>query len=92
MIAAKLPEWANSDNLRWIALGVIAAMAFLMFIVARFVQKILVKLVLLALFGGIGVVAWIERADLADCAKTCDCRLLGQEVEIPKGKNPVCDR
>ena len=36
MLAAQLPSWANSDNLQWIALGVIGAMLVLMFLVLVF--------------------------------------------------------
>jgi len=89
MLAAQLPSWANSDNLQWIALGVIAAMVVLMFLVFRFVRKMTMKLILFGIFAIIGLIAWTQRTDLEDCAKTCDCKVLGFEVKIPKDKIPA---
>ena len=89
MLAAQLPGWANSDNLQWIALGVIGAMLVLMFLVLRFIQKLVLKGTLFAIFAVIGIVAWTQRADLEDCAKTCDCKVLGFDVKIPKDKIPA---
>jgi hypothetical protein len=90
MLAAQLPSWANSDNLQWIALGVIAVMIVLMLLVLRFIQKLVLKGTLFALCAVIGLVAWIERDDLKDCADTCKCRVVGFDVEIPADKNPNC--
>ena len=90
MLAAQLPSWANSDNLQWIALGVIGAMLMLMFLVLRFIQKLVLKGTLFGIFAIIGLIAWIERADLEDCAKTCECRVVGFDVKIPADKNPNC--
>ena len=90
MLAAQLPSWANSDNLQWIALGVIGAMLVLMFLVLRFIQKLVLKGTLFALFAIVGLIAWIERADLEDCARTCECSVVGFDVKIPADKNPNC--
>ena len=90
MLAAQLPSWANSDNLQWIALVVIAAMVVLMLLVLRFIQKLMLKGTLFAIFAVIGLIAWIERDDLKDCADTCKCRVVGFDVEIPAEKNPNC--
>jgi hypothetical protein len=90
MLAAQLPSWANSDNLQWIALGVIAAMLVLMFLVLRFIQKLVLKGTLFLLCAAVALVAWIERDDLKDCAETCKCRVVGFDVEIPADKNPNC--
>ena len=32
---------------------------------------------------------WNERANLGDCAKTCDCKVLGFEVHIPQAQLPL---
>jgi hypothetical protein len=37
----------------------------------------------------IGALAWYERADLADCAKTCECKILGFDVTIPTEDLPA---
>jgi hypothetical protein len=90
MLAAQLPSWANSDNLQWIALGVIGVMVVLMLLVLRFIQKLMLKGTLFLIFAVIGLIAWVERADLKDCADTCKCKVVGFEVEIPTDKNPNC--
>ena len=90
MLAAQLPSWANSDNLQWIALGVIVAMIVLMLLVLRFVQKLVLKGTLFGVFAIIGLIAWLERADLEDCARSCECSVVGFDVKIPADKNPNC--
>ena len=90
MLAAQLPSWANSDNLQWIALGVIGAILVLMFLVLRFIQKLVLKGTLFGILAIIGLIAWIERADLKDCAETCECSVVGFDVKIPADKNPNC--
>ena len=90
MIAAQLPSWANSDNLQWIALGVIVAMIVLMLLVLRFIQKLVLKGTLFGIFAIIGLIAWLERADLEDCARSCECSVVGFDVKIPADKNPNC--
>jgi hypothetical protein len=90
MLAAQLPSWANSDNLRWITLGVIIGMVVLMLLVLRFIQKLVLKGTLFGIFAIIGLVAWVERADLGDCATTCSCKIVGFDVKIPADKNPNC--
>jgi len=92
MLAAQLPDWANSENLKWITIAVIVAMLVFMFLVVRFVQKLVLKLTLFVVFAGIGGLAWVERADLSTCARTCSCRILWQDVKIPADKNPVCSQ
>jgi hypothetical protein len=92
MLAAQLPSWANSDNLQWIALGIIGAMLVLMFLVLRFIQKLVLKGALFGIFAIVGLIAWIEREDLRDCADTCECRVVGFDVKIPADKNPNCVR
>ena len=64
-------------------LVVIAVLLYLMYVVVRFVQRVVLKLVLFALLAGFGVSLWVQRADLEECARTCECRLYGQTVEVP---------
>jgi hypothetical protein len=90
MLAAQLPSWANSDNLQWIALGVIGAILVLMFLVLRFIQKLVLKSALFGILAIVGLIAWIERADLKDCADTCKCSVVGFDVKIPSDKLPNC--
>ncbi|MDE0606471.1 MAG: hypothetical protein OXH78_04865 [Acidimicrobiaceae bacterium] len=83
MTAAALPDWLEPQLVRWLLIAAMALVALLLLFVARFVQRLLVKLVLLVVLVGLGVSLWIQRADLQDCALTCECSLYGREVVIP---------
>jgi hypothetical protein len=90
VLAVTLPDWINPDNARNIALGVGVVALVLGILVLRFVQKIMMKVALSGLLLVVALVAWAERADLNDCAKTCECRVLWQDIKIPPSNNPNC--
>ena len=83
-----LPDWIDPDNARTIALVVALAAIVLAVIVIRFVQKVVMKVAFTAVLALIALVAWTQRADLADCARTCECRVLGFDIEIPQDQRP----
>lgn len=66
----------------------LVVVAYLLFLVLRFVHRLVVKLVLFVALVGLGVSLWVQRADLGDCALTCECSLYGQEVVIPVEQLP----
>jgi hypothetical protein len=82
MLAA-LPDWLDPQLLQWIILVVIAVLLYLMYVVVRFVHRVVLKLVLFGLLAGVGLSLWVQRNDLEDCARTCECSLYGQDVEVP---------
>ncbi len=84
-----LPEWLDPDLLRWIILGAIALVLYAMFLVARFIQKAVMKFVLFVVLAGLGLSLWVQREDLAGCIETCECSLYGTDVEIPTDKRPI---
>jgi hypothetical protein len=90
VIGATLPDFINPDNIRNIALAVGIASLVLIVFVLRFVQKIMFKAGVTALLAIVGIGAWYYRADLGDCAKTCECRIVGFDIKVPKEKNPAC--
>ena len=83
MQLAALPDWLDPELLKWLILVVIAVLLYLMYVVVRFVQRTVMKIALFALLAGVGLSLWVQRADLDDCARTCECQLYGQTVEIP---------
>jgi len=92
VLALTLPDWIDPDNAKTIAAGVGIAAIVLAIVVVRFVQKLVMKLAFTAVLALVALVAWTQRADLADCANTCDCRLLGFDIEIPQDQRPpTCD-
>lgn len=88
MSAATLPDWLDPELLRWLIVAVLAVVAYLLYIVLRFVRRLVAKVLLLVVLVGLGVSLWVQRADLEDCALTCECTLYGQEVVIPVEQLP----
>jgi hypothetical protein len=83
VLLAALPTWLDPELLTWIILVVIAVLLYLMYVVVRFVQRVVLKFVLFGLLAGIGLSLWVQRSDLEDCARSCECSLYGQTVEVP---------
>ncbi len=83
MFVAALPEWLDPELLTWIILVVIAVLLYMMYVVVRFVQRVVLKVVLFVLLAGFGLSLWVQRTNLEDCARTCECSLYGQDVEVP---------
>jgi hypothetical protein len=90
VLAVTLPDWLDVDNVRNLALVVGIVAIIVAFMVIRFVQKIIVKGIVAVVLIGIAAFAWYQRADLGDCAKTCECKLLGFTVETPRSDSPEC--
>ncbi len=89
MLGLTLPDWFTPENARTIALVVMVVAALLVLVVIRFVQKMVMKLACAIVLVVIGFIAWHERTDLADCARTCECRLLVFDVKIPTDQLPA---
>lgn len=83
MLLAALPDWLDPVLLQWIILVVIAVVLYLMYVVIRFVQRLALKVGLFVVLAGLGLSLWVQRTDLQDCARSCECSLYGQDVEIP---------
>ena len=79
-----LPEWLNAETLKPISAGALVLIVASGFLVARSVQKLVVKVIALVLLAALGLGIWFFRADLGDCWKTCNCQLLGREVAVPE--------
>ncbi|MEM9202580.1 MAG: hypothetical protein AAGC53_13005 [Actinomycetota bacterium] len=84
-----LPEWLDADRLQWIILGFIAVLFVAMFMVMRFIRQLITKFLLFVLLAGFGFSLWLQRADLQQCAETCECSLYGEEVAIPVDRRPA---
>jgi hypothetical protein len=91
VLAVTLPDWLDADNMRNVALIVALVAVVVAFLVIRFVQKLMLKIVTTVVLVGIAALAWYQRADLADCAKTCECKVLGFTVETPRSDTPECE-
>ena len=80
----------DAESLQPIIVGAVVALGVLAVLVMRFVRKLLMRLLLVVLIGALAVSLWLQRADLQDCAKTCSCKLFGQEVALPADAVPSC--
>jgi uncharacterized membrane protein len=90
VLGVTLPDWIDVDNARTIALVVGLAALVVAFLVIRFVQKMALKLVFTLVLVGIAALAWYQRAELSDCAQTCECKVLGVTIETPLSDDPEC--
>ena len=88
MLAFTLPDWLDPEMLQWVILVVIGVVLYLMYVVFRFVRRLAMKVALFVLLAGFGLSLWIQRDDLQDCARTCECSLYGQTVVIPYDQLP----
>lgn len=88
MLVAALPEWLDPVLLQWILLVVIAVLLYLMYVVVRFVQRLALKTMLFLVLAAVGLSLWFQRTDLQDCARSCECSLYGQRVDIPWDQLP----
>jgi len=84
-----LPDFLDADNLQWLILGVLAIVALAMFMAIRVIQKVVLRVTVLAVLGGLGLSLWVQRADLADCVQTCECSLYGKDVEVTYDQLPA---
>ena len=84
VLSAQLPEWADPKTLQWIALAAIAVTFYVMFKVMRFVQRMMMRAVILVVLAGLAFGLWIQRAELGDCVDEGKCRLFGIEVETER--------
>ena len=51
--------------------------------VLRTAFKLVTKLVILVVIGGLGVALLQNRTELGICSQTCSCAIYGHEVEVP---------
>jgi len=51
--------------------------------VLRSTFKLVTKLIILVVIGGLGVALLQNRTELGVCSQTCSCTIYGHEVEVP---------
>lgn len=78
MVAAA-PAWF-ADNVTQIAVGTLLVLTAL---VLRMIQKTATRAVLLALIAAVAVFVYANRRPLEQCARTCECRIAGQDLTVP---------
>jgi hypothetical protein len=84
MVAAA-PAWF-SNNLTQIAVGTLLVLTV---VVVRMVQKLSMRLMLVALIALVGLFVYANRAPLKACAKTCECEIGGRHLTVPACRTDV---
>ncbi len=82
LLAVSLPSFLTPDRLRWIIPLLTVLLLLAAFWVVRFVTKLAIKAAILGVLALFVFTLWIQRGDLADCAKNCECSLYGIDVDI----------
>lgn len=78
-----LPEALDPSTLRTVALVALVVLAVLVFLVVRFVQKVVLRLVVVGMLVIVGIGVWVQRAELSTCRTTGSCTFFGQDVQVP---------
>jgi hypothetical protein len=79
VVLAAAPEVLN-DNVLLFSGVILGALALF---VVRAVQRLIARIVMLALILGVAVFIYVEREDLEQCGRTCTCRVAGIDVDVP---------
>lgn len=83
-----LPEWLDNQTLQWVIPAALVVLAVVALTVLRFIRRLVLKTVLVAVIAGFGISLWVQRADLQDCAQTCECSLYGRVVKVDPASLP----
>jgi hypothetical protein len=83
-----LPESLDPSDLRTIALIVVVVAAVVALMVMRFIQKMVLRVILIGALAGVGVFAWAQRAELQECVPDCACTFFGFDVQVPGCPDP----
>lgn len=73
---------SDPESIRTLLLVGIGVVLVAGVLVARFLTKLAIKGALLVVLALVGVTLWTQRSSLADCARDCSCRVLGQDIEV----------
>ena len=90
MLGLTSPDWLDADNLRHATLAVGLVALAIAFMVIRFVQKVAFKVIAVVVLVAIAALAWYQRANLSDCAQTCECKVIGITVQTPRSDDTDC--
>lgn len=76
-------DWLAMGTPRSVLIGAGVVLLVVALLVVRFVQKMVLRLVLLGLMVLLGLGIYVSRDDLAECSRTCSCQLFEQDVGVP---------
>ena len=79
MLVGAAPAWF-ADNLVLIAGIVLAVVTVLL---ARMVKDATTRLIMVAVVVVVAVFVYANRVPLEECARSCECRIVRQDVDVP---------
>jgi hypothetical protein len=79
VIVGAAPGWF-ADHLALIAIVVLAAVTLL---VLRVVVDVTTRLIIIGAVVAVAVFVYVNRVPLEECARTCECRIVRQDVTVP---------
>jgi hypothetical protein len=79
VLVAAAPSWF-ADNLVLIAAVTLVVVTI---VVLRVMQKTVTRSALLLVVGAVAVFLYANRLPLEECARTCECRVVRQDVSVP---------
>jgi hypothetical protein len=82
-VAAFPDDALDADQLETVIIGLMVVCAIALVFVLRTMQKVGTRVVLSVALIAIGGGLWTQRQALQDCAGQCECRVFGQDVEVP---------
>lgn len=75
-----LPESLDLETLRTVAIVALVALLVVAFLIMRFIQKMVLRVVLIGALAGLGLFVWAQREELSECVPACDCTFFGFEI------------
>jgi hypothetical protein len=80
MIGVGLPDWVDAEFLRTSATVAVFVAVVAILLVFIFIRSMGTKLLLILLIGAGALGLFVYRDELKECARTCDCSFLGEDV------------
>ena len=78
-----LADWLGLGTPTEVVTGSGVVLLVLVLLVVRFIQKLILRIVLVGLMVLVGIGIYVSRDELAECTRTCSCQLAGQDVDVP---------
>jgi hypothetical protein len=79
-----LPKSLDPDTLRTAAIVALVVLVLLALLVMRFIQKMVVRVLLVGALAGFGVFVYAQRDELSACVPECACEFFGYKVQVPE--------
>lgn len=78
-----LPTSLDPETLKSTALVALVVVVVGIFVTLRFIQKMVVRVVVVGVLIALGAGIWVQREELASCRSTGACTFFGQDVQVP---------